>query len=271
MVVGDVNATMACTIAAKKLNLRVAHLEAGLRSRDRSMPEEVNRIVTDALADLLWTPSSDADANLLSEGVPRERINFVGNIMIDSFELQRDRIEGAAAWKGFGVEPGKYAVVTLHRPVNVDDRDVLSQLVGELCNISVKLPLVFPVHPRTMDRLRKFDLLEKLRASGIRLGAPLGYIQFMSLLKESTLAITDSGGLQEETTYMGVPCLTLRDSTERPVTVTEGSNELIKKEQLRNAVDIVCSGKWKEGHIPKFWDGKTASRVVASLKSHSAH
>lgn len=271
VVVGDVNSTMACTIVAAKLGIKVAHLEAGLRSRDRTMPEEINRIVTDALADLLWTPSPDADENLRAEGVPAERIERVGNVMIDSYELLRNRIAQSRTREQFGLEARHYGVVTLHRPVNVDDETALAVLVAELCAVAAKLPLIFPVHPRTHQRLEAFGLLPKLaEAPGMHLSEPLGYVEFMGLVSDTALIITDSGGVQEETTYLGIPCLTLRTTTERPITVTEGTNRLLQPAALRGAVEAVLRGEGRSGHVPALWDGHTADRVVASLKRRSA-
>src|SRR5690606_14929812 len=200
------------------------HLEAGLRSGDRTMPEEINRIVTDSIADLLWTPSPDGDAHLLAAGVPAEKIERVGNIMIDSFELLKPRILEAGMRAKLGLERRGYGVVTLHRPSNVDRREQLEAIVDRLVDVAKKLPLVFPVHPRTRRRLEEFGLGVRLEASGeIRLLEPLSYIEFMSLVVDSRLVVTDSGGVQEETSYLGIPCLTLRENTERPVTVTEGT------------------------------------------------
>ena len=271
IVVGDVNSTLAAALVAAKLHIPLAHLEAGLRSRDRSMPEEINRIVTDAVADLLWTPSPDADDNLLAEGVPAERIERVGNIMIDAYELQHTRIDAAQAWRRFALEPGSYGVVTLHRPVNVDDKPVLELLAEQLIAAARALPLVFAVHPRTRGRLESFELMARLSAApGLHLTEPLGYIEFMSLVQSARLAITDSGGIQEETTYLDIPCITVRDTTERPITLTLGSNRLVRPDGIGDAVEEVLSGAWPSGSRPALWDGGTAARVVQSLRARMA-
>ncbi len=268
IVVGDVNSTLACTLAATKLGIPVAHLEAGLRSRDRSMPEEINRLVTDALADVLWTPSPDADENLRSEGVPAHKIERVGNIMIDSLEMMRPAIEAASLFEKLGLSPRNYGVMTLHRPSNVDDRKRLGELCEAIAVVAQRLPMVFPVHPRTRQRLVEFDLWDRLAAeSGVHLVEPVGYIDFMSLVFNTRFVLTDSGGLQEETTYLHIPCLTLRESTERPVTVTDGTNRLIEVGELVSSTESILAGNVGPGRVPDRWDGKTAGRVVNSLRA----
>jgi len=270
VVVGDVNSTAACAMVGAKLCIPVVHLEAGLRSRDRAMPEEINRLVTDAIADVLWTPSPDADKNLLREGVPAEKIDFIGNVMIDSFEMQRGKIEGDGTRERMGLKPREYGVVTLHRPSNVDQREPLTLLVEQLQLASRDLPLVFAVHPRTRKKLAEFGLWESLAAnSRLKLTEPLGYVQFMNLVYGARLAITDSGGVQEETTYLGIPCLTLRENTERPVTVTEGSNRLANAESLLTNVRDALSGRWQTAKRPALWDGRAAGRAVEKLRQRA--
>jgi UDP-N-acetylglucosamine 2-epimerase (non-hydrolysing) len=271
VVVGDVNSTAACAMVAAKLWIPVIHLEAGLRSRDRRMPEEINRLVTDAISDVLWTPSPDADENLLREGVPAERIDRVGNIMIDSYEMMRPQIESDSGPGRFGLEREQYAVVTLHRPSNVDQRDTLENLVEQLIAISMRLPLVFAVHPRTRKRLEEFGLWTRLNSEkGLHLTEPLGYVEFMALVSSAKAAITDSGGVQEESTYLGIPCLTLRENTERPITVTQGSNRLVPPRHLQESVEEVLAGQWPRGSRPENWDGRTAQRCVEALKRRHA-
>jgi UDP-N-acetylglucosamine 2-epimerase (non-hydrolysing) len=266
VVAGDVNGTLACALAAKKLQLPVAHLEAGLRSRDRSMPEELNRVVVDAIADLLWTPSPDADENLRREGIPAERIERIGNVMIDAYEMLREAIAAARTAESLGLEPGAFGVVTLHRPSNVDQAPALTRLLEALERVAAKLPLVFPVHPRTLRRLEELALGARLAGiRNLRTTDPLSYVAFLSLVQQSRLVITDSGGVQEETTYLGIPCLTLRASTERPITVSQGTNRLVEPDELPSQVGRVLEGGWPTGTRPKLWDGRAAERAAASL------
>jgi UDP-N-acetylglucosamine 2-epimerase (non-hydrolysing) len=265
IVVGDVNATAACAMVGAKSWIPVVHLEAGLRSRDRRMPEEINRLVTDAIVDVLWTPSRDADANLIAEGVPADKIDCIGNIMLDSFEMLRAKIT-AADMRGQLKLSGPYAVVTLHRPSNVDEQPKLEELVAAIEQLSKSLTVVFTVHPRTRKRLADFGLLERItQAPGMRATEPLSYIEFMNLVMHATIAITDSGGVQEETTYLGIPCATLRENTERPITVSEGTNRLLKPAQLAAACAEALAGKWPKGRRPELWDGHAADRAERSL------
>lgn len=268
VVVGDVNSTMAATIAASKMGIKVAHLEAGLRSFDRTMPEELNRLVTDVLADMLWTPSRDANENLLREGIAPEKISLVGNIMIDSFELLRNKIECQKAYDDFGLEAGGYGIVTMHRPSNVDEPNVLKEICGVLSGISETVPLVFPIHPRTRRKIEENHLLSALRNSRkLFLPEPLNYIRFMNLVFNSRFVITDSGGIQEETSYIGIPCLTLRQNTERPITVSHGTNQLCELDQLRQKTADIIQGQVPERKDIERWDGKTAGRIVAILRN----
>jgi UDP-N-acetylglucosamine 2-epimerase (non-hydrolysing) len=263
VVAGDVNSTLAATLVASKLLIPVAHLEAGLRSFDRRMPEEVNRIVTDRLADLLLTPSADADENLRAEGVPSEKIHLVGNIMIDTLMRHLplatlDRLTGRV-----DVKDREYAALTLHRPSNVDDPGALRSILDALAVIAARLPVIFPVHPRTRERLRTFGVE---MPAGVVLTEPLGYIDFLSLTSHARIVITDSGGLQEESTALGIPCLTLRENTERPATVTDGTNRVVGTDSLAilAAFDAAMNGQ-VSAKRPPLWDGHTAGRAAAVL------
>ena len=268
MVVGDVNSTMATTLVASKLGVKTAHVEAGLRSFDRSMPEEINRLVTDALADLLLTPSQDADENLRREGVPAERIRQVGNVMIDTLLANLERARGAHAPRRIGVEPRRYVYVTLHRPSNVDERTSLEAIVACLLEVSRRAQVVFPVHPRTHQRLTDFGLLERLTAeAAVKLVEPVGYLDSIGLVEAAGCVLTDSGGLQEETTYLRVPCLTLRPNTERPITISEGSNRLTTLARLRSDLDAALTLRESGASLPcpVLWDGKASERIADAL------
>ncbi len=268
VVVGDVNSTMAATLVAAKLGVKTAHVEAGLRSFDRGMPEEINRLVTDALAELLLTPSPDADENLRREGVPEARIRQVGNVMIDTLAANLERARARQAPHRFGVAPRRYVYVTLHRPSNVDERDSLAAIVACLLDVSRRAPVVFPVHPRTRQRLSDFGLLDVLSgAEGVKLVEPVGYLDSIGLTDAAACVLTDSGGLQEETTYLRVPCLTLRANTERPVTISQGSNRLTTLAHLRE--DLGEAMKRRESGealpCPALWDGKASERIADAL------
>lgn len=269
IVVGDVNSTIACAITCVKKGIRVAHLEAGLRSRDRTMPEEINRILTDAIADLLWVPSQDAVDNLIAEGIDSSRIELVGNIMIDALEMRLPEILDLHKAREFSLSPGQYAVATIHRPSNVDAPEKLSAILSTFNEVSKRLPVIFPVHPRTRKTLEV--LKERGRCPPIDrivFTSPLPYLEFMSCVLECQVVITDSGGIQEETSYLGIPCLTLRENTERPITLTLGTNQLVGIHNLSQELDRVHGlGPRKRACIP-FWDGKTAERVVESIKRH---
>ena len=260
LVYGDVNSTVAAALVCAKLRVRVGHVEAGLRSFDWSMPEEINRVVTDRLADFLFTPSEDGDMNLKREGVPAEKIHLVGNVMIDSLV----RLLPAAKQCRKNGFPERYALVTLHRPSNVDDGQTLKSVLGSLLEINEDLDVVFPVHPRTRQRIAEFGLkVEKLHLS-----EPLPYIEFLSLQSGAAVVITDSGGIQEETTYLGVPCLTLRDNTERPVTVTLGTNVIVGQDRDKLGFELskIVAGRAKKGTIPPLWDGHAGERIADVLQ-----
>jgi len=268
VVYGDVNSTIACALVAVKKGIRVAHVEAGLRSRDRAMPEEVNRLLTDQIAHLLLTPSRDGDANLLAEGIPAERVRFVGNVMVDTLLHLRARARERRVAEALGVAGGEYAFVTLHRPSNVDESTPLRELLGALDDLAEQMPVLFAVHPRTRKRIAEFEMEGLIRRA--RLLEPLGYLETVSLLDSATLVLTDSGGLQEETTVLGVPCLTARSNTERPVTITEGTNRLVPSNRARiGAVVAEVLKARRDGAYsprqPEGWDGRAAERVIKAL------
>ncbi len=268
IVVGDGNATLACTLAAAKLRIPVAHVEAGLRSFDRTMVEEINRVVTNSLADLLFTSEPSAEANLRREGVPPEHIFFVGNVMIDTLLDQRARAAALGMPVRFGLAPGQYALVTLHRPASVDNPALLADVVGMLEDLQDRLPVLFPAHPRTWARLDGADLLRRLEAlPNLILTEPQGYQEFLGLMAGARMVLTDSGGVQEETTILGVPCLTLRANTARPITVEVGTNRLVGHDRaaILAAADQVLAGTWKQGRVPPLWDGHAAERIAAVL------
>jgi UDP-N-acetylglucosamine 2-epimerase (non-hydrolysing) len=268
LVVGDVNSTLACALVARKLHLPVAHVEAGLRSFDRTMPEEINRVLTDQVADLLFTTERDGNENLLREGIPEAKIHFVGNVMIDTLLHNKDRALQTLVLERFGVEAGQYAVITLHRPSNVDHPDSLQAILGALGRIQERLPIIFPVHPRTRDRIETFGLMDQVNTlSSLHVCEPLGYLDFLHLLARALVVLTDSGGIQEETTILSVPCLTLRENTERPVTLTEGTNRLVSNapEHLAAEVERILSGDIPRGRVPELWDGRAAERIVRIL------
>ena len=277
MVVGDVNSTVACTLVPSKMDTKTAHYEAGLRSRDRSMPEEINRMATDAICDYFFTTSHDADENLVAEGKDPKTIFFVGNLMIDTLLACFDRLPGIDLQLPVinngciidfkeNYQPKEYGVITLHRPSNVDNVQILkniSDLIGQLSN---RIPLIFPVHPRTLKNLQDFGLLEEvMHNDNLLLTKTVGYLEFIKLVNSTKFVLTDSGGIQEETTIMDVPCLTIRPNTERPITITDGTNTLVSLEQVEQEVANVLDGKGKSGRKPQLWDGKTAERIVDVL------
>jgi UDP-N-acetylglucosamine 2-epimerase (non-hydrolysing) len=271
VVVGDVNSTVAATLAAVKLGIKAAHLEAGLRSFDRTMPEEINRIVTDSIADILWTPSEDGDEHLINEGISGDKIFRVGNIMIDSLEMLRDKIALDNTCERLSLQKGAFALATLHRPANVDHRETLTPLCKKLASISGELPLVFPIHPRTRNKIDEFGLKSMIgNGNNIRLLDPLNYISFMNLVLNCRLAITDSGGIQEETSYLGIPCLTLRPNTERPITIEKGTNQLCTLDDLETKLRAVLAGDIRQRPEIALWDGHAADRVVESIKANFA-
>jgi len=268
LVVGDVNSTLACALVCSKLGVKLGHVEAGLRSRDRAMPEEINRVLTDQIADLLFTPSQDADENLLAEGIDPQRIKFVGNVMIDSLVKHLAAARSSRAAVELGVAGKDYAVLTLHRPTNVDDRETLSRILGALAEISQRLPVIFPVHPRTRKTIADFGLEAQIAKHGVRMIAPMAYLDFLNLYSGARLVLTDSGGLQEETTFLGIPCLTLRENTERPITVELGTNKIVGNDRhkiLAAAMSVLDDTSTKAHRVPPLWDGHTAERILSAL------
>ncbi len=266
VVVGDVNSTVACALVASKLGIRVAHVEAGLRSFDWSMPEEINRVVTDRLSDLLFTTESSANENLEREGIAGEKVHFVGNVMIDTLLTHRERASALGMPARFGVGRKGYALATLHRPSNVDAPDSLRPIVDALSRIAESMPVLFPVHPRTRAKLQTFGLLDDM--GDVRLIEPVGYLQFLGLMEAAGVVLTDSGGIQEETTVLGVQCLTLRPNTERPVTVEQGTNRLVPIDAetiVETALYSVDGGRKRRRSLPELWDGKAAGRIARVL------
>jgi UDP-N-acetylglucosamine 2-epimerase (non-hydrolysing) len=273
IVVGDVNSTVACALATAKMKYsrglrpRLAHVEAGLRSFDRTMPEEVNRVVTDAVSDFLFTTEESANVNLQREGIEKRSVFFVGNVLIDTLLQQAERAVELKSWEAFGVRAGEYAVLTLHRPANVDDCGTLTEVVESVKEVARQIDIIFPAHPRTATRIRQCGLEPRLLSSGVRLVPPFGYLQFLSLMTCARMVLTDSGGIQEETTVLGIPCLTLRENTERPITVTAGTNAIVglDRAKILSAVDIALNGPRRVGCQPPLWDGKAAERIAAVL------
>ena len=268
LVVGDVTSTVACALAAAARDVPVAHVEAGLRSGDRRMPEEIHRMATDAVADMLFTHCADADANLAAENVPAHCVFRVGNLMIDTLHRFRPKAEASTVVADWGLEEGQYVLVTLHRPSNVDDAEALAGIVGAFERIQERLPVAFLVHPRTRDRLERFGLQGRLDAmANLQQREPVGYVEMLRLQASARLVLVDSGGIQEETTALGVPCLTMRENTERPVTITEGTNELVGADPQRigDAALAVLDGRAKPGRVPELWDGHSAERLCAVL------
>jgi len=268
VVVGDVNSSVACTLVAAKLGIKVAHVEAGLRSFDRTMPEEINRLVTDALADLLLTPSEDANANLRREGVADEKIKLVGNIMIDSLVDNVERARQSSTLQKLGLDGKPFVYVTLHRPSNVDQKDNLDAIIAELTRLSHQMPVIFPMHPRTRKMLSQFDIPVE-QFNGFKVLDPIGYHDSLYLTERARFVLTDSGGLQEESTFFRTPCLTLRPNTERPITVSVGSNKLTSPAVLRSDIDHVLRNGARTGSIPPLWDGQTATRTLQAIVAAS--
>ena len=268
-VVGDVNSTMACAIAAKKLWVPVAHVEAGLRSFDMKMPEEVNRLVTDSITDLFFTTDPDANANLAREGVDPARVHYAGNVMIDSLLSNLEMAADNPILEELGVKPGEYCFLTMHRPSNVDDKEILRGLLGAFEYVQNRIPIVFPAHPRTVKMIGQFGFSDWMASmANLKVREPLDYHQMLKLNRHARFALTDSGGLQEETTVLGIPCITMRNNTERPVTVEVGTSEVVGTDpaKIKSAADRILAGQWKKGGIPEGWDGKAGVRIVAAME-----
>jgi UDP-N-acetylglucosamine 2-epimerase (non-hydrolysing) len=270
LVVGDVTSTMACAITAQKMQVKVAHVEAGIRSGDWTMPEEINRMVTDSITNFFFTTSEAANKNLLKSGILSERIFFVGNTMIDTLLKNRSRLHAPAIWYELQLQEKGFFVMTLHRPANVDEESKFKSILKEVLTNTQNFPIIFPVHPRTAKIIKVvLESYEAFDTNNLHLIEPLGYLEFNYLVERSKAVITDSGGITEETTVLGVPCMTLRDNTERPETVMLGTNELLgtNPKAIKPAMDLLFSGKWKKGGIPELWDGNTAHRIVETIIS----
>jgi len=268
VVVGDVNSTVACAIVAKKLFIRVAHVEAGLRSFDQRMPEEINRLLTDQISDFLFTTERSAEINLKREGIDSEKIFFVGNVMIDSLLLNLEKAQNLRFFKNLGLKSKSYALVTIHRPSNVDRREDLQKIIKILDYLSEQISIFFPIHPRTIKNIKKYNLMDKIKKENLILSKPVGYLPFLSLMLEAKLILTDSGGIQEEASFLKIPILTLRENTERPITVEKGTNTVIGKsfESAKNYINQILSNTYKEGQEIEKWDGQTSKRIVSILK-----
>jgi len=266
IVVGDVNSTLACALVASKAGVPIAHVEAGLRSFDRTMPEEINRVLTDRISDFLFTTCEDANRNLRREGIPEEHIYFVGNVMIESLRRFEPMLESSSVFDALGLRRGEYVLATLHRPSNVDDRETLEAILNAFQRIQQEIPLVFPAHPRTQKRMKEFGF-QNLN-SRLRVTEPMGYIEFLALEKHARFVLTDSGGIQEETTVFGIPCLTIRENTERPITIREGTNVLVGTRESRIVQESlkILNGGGTRGKVPQFWDDKVSERIVGVLR-----
>ena len=272
LVVGDVNSTIACGLVATKLGIKLVHVEAGLRSFDRTMPEEVNRVLTDQISDYLFTTEASAQQNLEREGISAEKVHFVGNVMIDSLLKHREKAGQSQVLTELGLQPNSYLLVTLRRPANVDDKEILTQLLDVLARLSELTTVVFPVHPRTRNRVKEFALDQKLQDyPALKLVDPVGYLDFLHIMANSQAVVTDSGGIQEETSVLGVPCITARDNTERPVTVDVGTNIIVGRdpERIFSEAQKILAGNGKKGLLPPLWDGRAAERIVAVLREQA--